>query len=282
MTVRWAPARLWGRPPAPADAAVVLALHHDSRAVAHNPGDQLADSPAAQVRVGRWLRHWHEHGLGCSLLSWHDDDAVLGVCGVKHDAARDRDAGSRQGPGQLDVGDAGMFPGPPRLTTIRRARCRPARRSAHRCLTQQLDLGRGLPASPGNRRGEVVDRSAAPPNAGAVRRDDGPCRDVDASTAVRWRHGAVTPDPAALTTAPRGRGSGLDGAVPRPGRLTTGPPVTPQVNGADLRVHQPNGPSASRKLPLGPSAGSVAARTMTLAPSDGCCVPRLSFRSVAL
>src|SRR5690606_22996555 len=46
--------------------------------------------------------------------------------------------------------------------------------------------------------------------------------------------------------------------------------------------HQPTGPSASKKVPLGPSAGSVAAWTTTFAPSDGCCDPVLPLRSVAL
>lgn len=79
----WTTARLLGRPPTPAHAAAVLALHRDPRAVAHNPGDALADLPEAQRLVARWVQHWDEHGTGYSLLSWRDDDVVLGVCGVK-------------------------------------------------------------------------------------------------------------------------------------------------------------------------------------------------------
>lgn len=90
MTVTWSTARLSGRPPVPADAAVVLDLHQDPRAVAHNPGDHLADLSAAQVRVERWVLHWHEVGIGYSLLSWHGDDSVLGVCGVKLMTLHDR------------------------------------------------------------------------------------------------------------------------------------------------------------------------------------------------
>lgn len=36
------------------------------------------------------MRHWHEHGIGYSLLSWHGDAAVLGVCGVKLMTLQDR------------------------------------------------------------------------------------------------------------------------------------------------------------------------------------------------
>jgi len=79
----WATARLAGRPPAPEDAPAVLALHQDPQAVAHNPGDHLDDLSAARARVERWVQHWHEHGTGCSLLSWRGDEALLGVCGVK-------------------------------------------------------------------------------------------------------------------------------------------------------------------------------------------------------
>jgi len=79
----WGTARLAGRPPAPDDAPAVLALHHDPRAVAHNPGDRLEDLPAAHALVERWVQHWHQHGTGYSLLSWHGDRTVLGVCGAK-------------------------------------------------------------------------------------------------------------------------------------------------------------------------------------------------------
>jgi len=68
----------------------VLELQRDPRAVAHNPGDHLADLSAAQVLVERWVRHWHEHGIGYSVLSWQGDDAVLGVCGVKLMTLHDR------------------------------------------------------------------------------------------------------------------------------------------------------------------------------------------------
>jgi hypothetical protein len=46
--------RLSLRRPGVADVDVVLRLHQDPLAVAHNPGDALADRPAAQQLLQRW------------------------------------------------------------------------------------------------------------------------------------------------------------------------------------------------------------------------------------
>ncbi|WP_299036388.1 GNAT family N-acetyltransferase [uncultured Pseudokineococcus sp.] len=90
----WTTARLVGRAPTPADAAAVLALHRAPGVVAHDPGDALADLAAAQRRVERWARHWHEHGTGYALLSWRGpgaaDGTVVGVCGTAVMTLHDR------------------------------------------------------------------------------------------------------------------------------------------------------------------------------------------------
>lgn len=51
--------------------------------MAHNPGDALADRPAAQQLLQRWSEQWARHGVGYSDISWRDDPEVLGFCGVK-------------------------------------------------------------------------------------------------------------------------------------------------------------------------------------------------------
>jgi hypothetical protein len=53
-----------------ADVDVVLRLHQDPLAVAHNPGDALADRPAAQRLLQRWSEHWVRHGVGYWAVSW--------------------------------------------------------------------------------------------------------------------------------------------------------------------------------------------------------------------
>ena len=59
-------------------------------------------------------------------------------------------------------------------------------------------------------------------------------------------------------------------------------PDLANADGLQPDNYQPTGPFTSKKLPLGPSASSVVARTTTFAPSDGCCAPGLLFISVAL
>lgn len=75
--------RLSLRRPGVVDVDVVLRLHQDPLAVAHNPGDALADRPAAQRLLQSWSDHWVRHGVGYWAISWRDDPEVLGFCGVK-------------------------------------------------------------------------------------------------------------------------------------------------------------------------------------------------------
>ncbi len=64
--------------------------------------------------------------------------------------------------------------------------------------------------------------------------------------------------------------------------MGSGTAKSPPTAGCSLGGHQPTGPPTSKKLPVGPSASSVAARTTTLAPCAGCCASWLRFRSVLL
>lgn len=58
-------------------------MHQDPLATAHNPADALEDEREAQQLVRRWMKHWEDHGIGYEIVSWREDVAILGVCGVK-------------------------------------------------------------------------------------------------------------------------------------------------------------------------------------------------------
>lgn len=75
-------ARLVLREPREADAAFVLALHSDPRAIEHNPGDRLTGLAEARTRVATWQRQW-EHGLGYWIVEDPARGRPVGVCGVK-------------------------------------------------------------------------------------------------------------------------------------------------------------------------------------------------------
>lgn len=75
--------RLLLRLPTTADVDVVLRLHQDPLAVAHNPSDALEDEAAARRLLDRWRQHWRQHAIGYWTVSWRDDPAVIGFCGVK-------------------------------------------------------------------------------------------------------------------------------------------------------------------------------------------------------
>jgi ribosomal-protein-alanine N-acetyltransferase len=79
---RWTP-RLLLRQPIADDVGVILRLHQDPLAIAHNPGDALEDEVAAQDLLQRWMQHWKQYAIGYWALSWRSDPAVLGFCGVK-------------------------------------------------------------------------------------------------------------------------------------------------------------------------------------------------------
>ncbi len=75
--------RLFLRQPTADDVGVILRLHQDPLATAHNPSDALEDEPAAQKLLRQWTQHWQQHAIGYWALSWRDDAAVLGFCGLK-------------------------------------------------------------------------------------------------------------------------------------------------------------------------------------------------------
>jgi [ribosomal protein S5]-alanine N-acetyltransferase len=75
--------RLLLRPPLASDADVILRLHQDPQAIAHNPSDRLDDPAEAQELLDRWIEHWRRHAIGYWVVCWRDDPGILGVCGVK-------------------------------------------------------------------------------------------------------------------------------------------------------------------------------------------------------
>lgn len=77
-------ARLRLAVPALSDAAAILAIAGDARAVEHNPSDLIADLDAAEELVSRWLRHWDESGFGYWCVREGDGAGVVGYCGVKN------------------------------------------------------------------------------------------------------------------------------------------------------------------------------------------------------
>lgn len=80
-------ARLSLRRPENGDAAVVLAVHANPLACAHNPADALTTMTEAEELVGRWRDHWRRHGFGYWVV--RERAAVLGFCGFKVMTLRD-------------------------------------------------------------------------------------------------------------------------------------------------------------------------------------------------
>jgi RimJ/RimL family protein N-acetyltransferase len=80
--VPWTP-RLLLRQPITDDVGVILRLHQEPLAIAHNPGDAVQDEIAAQQLLERWTRHWEQYAIGYWALCWRGDPTVLGFCGVK-------------------------------------------------------------------------------------------------------------------------------------------------------------------------------------------------------
>ncbi|HEY9410080.1 MAG TPA: GNAT family N-acetyltransferase [Jiangellaceae bacterium] len=66
------------------DVDAVFALHHEPRAVAHNPSDALADGDEAAALLARWDEHWRRYGFGYWMVRRaHDDGTPIGICGIK-------------------------------------------------------------------------------------------------------------------------------------------------------------------------------------------------------
>ncbi len=88
----WHTERLSLRCPSVDDVDDVFCLLQDSLATLHNPSDALTDRDQAAALVERWRHHWDDHGIGYCAVSWRDDTAVLGLCGVKVMALHERQA----------------------------------------------------------------------------------------------------------------------------------------------------------------------------------------------
>jgi len=86
----WHTERLSLRRPSLDDVDDVFCLLQDSLATLHNPSDALTDRDQAAALVERWRHHRDDHGIGYCAVSWRDDTAVLGLCGVKVMALHER------------------------------------------------------------------------------------------------------------------------------------------------------------------------------------------------
>ena len=62
---------------------MILRLHQDRLAIAHNPSDALADEPAARQLLRRWTNHWDRHGIGYWAIQERTGPDVVGFCGIK-------------------------------------------------------------------------------------------------------------------------------------------------------------------------------------------------------
>jgi ribosomal-protein-alanine N-acetyltransferase len=76
-------ARLQLSAPTRADAAAILAIAGNPRAVAHNPSDLLTDLAEAQELLDRWIRHWMDRGFGYWCVREVGRPRVIGYCGLK-------------------------------------------------------------------------------------------------------------------------------------------------------------------------------------------------------
>jgi RimJ/RimL family protein N-acetyltransferase len=71
-------------PPSAADAGVILRVHRDPRACAHNPDDMMATPAEAVERCLAWRAHWVRHGFGYWVLRpLVRPGEVVGFCGLK-------------------------------------------------------------------------------------------------------------------------------------------------------------------------------------------------------
>lgn len=75
--------RLSLRRPVRADVDIILAIHRDERACAHNPSDMLATRAAAEDLYRRWDDHWQHHGFGYWTIRARNAREPVGFCGIK-------------------------------------------------------------------------------------------------------------------------------------------------------------------------------------------------------
>lgn len=77
-------ARLCLDPPQIVDAAQILEIAGDPRAVEHNPSDLLSGLPEAEELVGRWIRHWELNSYGYWCVRESGQARIVGYCGAKN------------------------------------------------------------------------------------------------------------------------------------------------------------------------------------------------------
>lgn len=75
--------RLTLTPPTVVDAAQILAIVGDSRAVEHNPADRIDNLDEAEDLVKRWRVHWAQHGYGYWCIRADAGSDIIGYSGVK-------------------------------------------------------------------------------------------------------------------------------------------------------------------------------------------------------
>ena len=75
--------RLSLRQPTPADAPAVLRILSNRSVVEHNPSDLVMELSEVEVLLGRWLRHWSEHGFGNCCVFEKATGRLIGNCGVR-------------------------------------------------------------------------------------------------------------------------------------------------------------------------------------------------------
>ena len=75
--------RLTLRRPVATDINAIFAVHHDPRALVHNPSDAIATMADAAERFDRWDEHWQRFGVGYWVVRHRDASPPVGFCGLK-------------------------------------------------------------------------------------------------------------------------------------------------------------------------------------------------------
>jgi [ribosomal protein S5]-alanine N-acetyltransferase len=86
MSVRleWLPtARLSLRRPTRPDAPSVLRILSNRSVVEHNPSDLVGELSESELLLGRWLKHWAEHGFGNCCVFEKESGQLIGNCGIR-------------------------------------------------------------------------------------------------------------------------------------------------------------------------------------------------------
>lgn len=76
-------ARLSLRPPTPSDAPAVFRIASNRSVVEHNPSELVMELSEVEVLLGRWLKHWSEHGFGNCCVFENKTGQLIGACGIR-------------------------------------------------------------------------------------------------------------------------------------------------------------------------------------------------------